>query len=395
MKICIVCDDIFPSLGGKGKVAERYSRKLADRGHDVTILAGRHKNKKGFCKNGKIKIYRFSGIALPKTNHKFFLGMPSRYKLYKILKDRHIDIINTYSWTYLTFMSILVGKSMGIPVVMSAHSQPKNLTSNISIDNLLVENYFYKLIVWICNMSDAVQAPSRFSYRVLVKNGLRKKAEIISNGVDLKFFTPKINPSAFVKRYNLKNKKVVLYVGRLMKEKNIETLIRSFSITSKKVKESVLVIVGDGFLKKELMGLANSLGISGKVIFTGNIEEKYVNMPFSAADLFVLPSLVELQGLAVLEAMASGKPILVAKSKDSAATELVVKGKNGYTFDPRDEHDLSSKMIELLENKNLRLKMGKRSLLYAKNHDINKSVDKIETLYKKLIKKQSATIQNI
>ena len=386
MKICIVCDDIFPSLGGKGKVAERYSKKLAERGHDIIILAGRYKNKKGLCKKGKIKIYRFLGIALPKNNRKFFLGMPSPYQLYRILKDRRIDIINTYSWTYLTFMSILVGKSMGIPVLMSAHSQPKNLTSNIGIEEPLIEKYFYKFIVWVCNMSDAVQVPSRFSYRMLVKNGFRKKAEIISNGVDLKFFTPNVDHSTFVKRFNLENKRIVLYVGRLMKEKNVETLIKNFCMVSKKIKDSCLVIVGDGFLKAELQKLAYSLGLTDKVIFVGNVDERHINIYFAAADLFVLPSLAETQGLVILEAMASRKPLLVARSRDSAAAELIVKGKNGYTFDPRDEHDLSSKMIKLLENKNLRLRMGKHSLSYAKNHNINKSVDKMESLYRSLLK---------
>ena len=71
MRICIVCDDIFPSLGGKGRVAERYAKKLADRGHDVIILAGKYKNKSGFSKNGKIRVYRFSGIPLPKNDYKF------------------------------------------------------------------------------------------------------------------------------------------------------------------------------------------------------------------------------------------------------------------------------------------------------------------------------------
>ena len=98
--------------------------------------------------------------------------------------------------------------------------------------------------------------------------------------------------------------------------------------------------------------------------------------------------MAETQGLVVLEAMASGKPILVAKARRSAAAELVVEGENGYTFDPRSEHDLSSKIIKLLKNKNLRLKMGKRSLSYVKSHDINESVDKMESLYRSLLKKE-------
>ena len=199
-------------------------------------------------------------------------------------------------------------------------------------------------------------------------------------------FSSKINYSSFSKKFHLENKKIVLYVGRLMKEKNVDTLIKSFFIVSEKIKDVVLVIVGDGFLKTELKQLAHSLGISDKVIFTGRIPEKTLNMPFAIADLFILPSLAELQGLVILEAMASGKPLLVAKSKKSAAAELLIEGKNGYTFKPRNKYELASKIIKLLRNKDLRLKMGKRNLAYIKDHDINKSVKKIENLYRNLIK---------
>lgn len=387
MRICIVCDDIFPSMGGKGKVAERYSKKFVEKGHEVIVFAGRYKDKKGVQKKGEIKIYRFSGVALPKNSYHFFIGMPFPYKLYKILKNHQIEIVNIYSGTYLTFLSILAAKTLGIPVIMSVHSQPENLTANIGIDSYLVKKYYYKFIVGICNMSDAVQVPSEFTYKLLKKIGFNKRVEVISNGVNLKFFNPNVDYSSFSKKFHLEGKKIVLYVGRLMKEKNVDTLIKSFSLVLEKIKDAVLVIVGDGFLKTELEQLTHSLGISNKVIFTGRIPEKDLNMPFAIADLFVLPSLVELQGLVLLEAMASGKSLLIAKSKDSAATELLVEGKNGYTFKPKDKYDLAFKIIKLLKDKNLRLKMGKRNLAYIKNHDINKSVDKIENLYRDLIKK--------
>ncbi len=386
MRICIVCDDVFPSLGGKGKVAERYSKKLAERGHEVIIFAGRYKNRKGLQKNWKIKIYRFSGIALPKSNYQFFVGTPFPYKLYAILKKHKIDIINIYSGTYLTLLSFLAAKALGIPVVMSMHSQPENLTSNIGIKSPLFEKYFSKFIVGICNMSDAVQVPSDFAYRLLARNGIKRKVEVISNGIDLNVFNPNADYSAFSEKFHLKGKKIVLYVGRLMEEKNVETLIKSFPIVSEKVKNAVLVIVGDGFLRKKLSKLAKSLGISDKVVFTGRIPEECLNMPFAAAELFVLPSLVELQGIVILEAMASGKPLLVANSKKSAAPDFLIESRNGYTFKPKNKYDLASKIIKLLMDKELRLKMGKQNLVYAKSHDINKSIDRIESLYAGVIK---------
>jgi len=387
MRICIVCDDVFPSLGGKGKVAERYAEKLVERGHDVIIFAGRYKNTKGFQRKGKIRIYRFSGIALPKNNGRFFLGMPLPNKISRLLKKYQIDVINLYSWTYLTLTTILAAKVIGIPVLLSIHSQPENLTANIGINSSLVEKYFYKFIVRMCNLSDRVQVVSKFTYGQLVKYGFKKKIEIISNGVDLKIFNPNVDYSSFTKRFHLENKKIILYVGRLMNEKNVDTLIKSFSIVSKKIKDAILVIVGYGFLRTELEQLSRSLVISDKVIFTGKISENDLNTPFATANLFVLPSTVELQGLVLLEAMACGKPILVAKSKTSAASELVEEGKNGYTFKPYDKKELAKKIIKILSNEKLQEKMSKYNLRKAKEHSIEKSVDKLEDVYQKLLKR--------
>ena len=90
----------------------------------------------------------------------------------------------------MTLFSLWIARALNIPVIMSMHSQPENLTSNIKINAPLIKKYYSKFIVGLCNMSDTVQVPSKFTYKLLKKNGLKKRVEIISNGVDLKFFNP-------------------------------------------------------------------------------------------------------------------------------------------------------------------------------------------------------------
>jgi len=140
-------------------------------------------------------------------------------------------------------------------------------------------------------------------------------------------------------------------------------------------------------LKAELEYLTSSLRISDRVVFTGRISENDLNAPFAAADLFVLPSTVELQGLVILEAMACGKPILVAKSKTSAASELVEEGQNGYTFKPYNKKELAEKIIKILSNKKLQERMSKCNLIKAKEHSIEKSIVKFEEVCQKLLKR--------
>jgi len=107
-------------------------------------------------------------------------------------------------------------------------------------------------------------------------------------------------------------------------------------------------------------------------------------LAYNASDIFVLPSIAELEGMAVLEAMACGKPIIIANSKESASRYFV--DNNGFLFEPQNAVDLAEKILTIISNKELREKMGQRSLEISKDYDIGKSVLKLEQLYYSLLK---------
>jgi glycosyltransferase involved in cell wall biosynthesis len=168
-----------------------------------------------------------------------------------------------------------------------------------------------------------------------------------------------------------------LFVGRIENSKNIQVLIDAFSFLDSNI---TLVVVGAGRLKDQLIKRTNKLNIQDKVLFTGKINDELLKSAYSSCEVFVLPSLVELEGMVVLEAMAYGKPVLVANAKDSASPYLVEVGKNGYLFDPFNAKDLSDKIKNVVNNEEKLIFMGENSLKMIKRYDFSNSLDQLINL---------------
>ncbi|MBU4414228.1 MAG: glycosyltransferase [Proteobacteria bacterium] len=150
---------------------------------------------------------------------------------------------------------------------------------------------------------------------------------------------------------SLNGKRIVLFVGRLVKIKGVDRLLKAFIEVSKSVPDSLLVIVGDGPERLTLEKLALRSGIKEQVIFEGRLEGADLLVWYLLGDLFVLPSHHEPYGAVVNEALMAGMPVLC--SNRAGASDLICEGKNGYIFDPYDTSRLARLIIEQLRNKSL------------------------------------------
>lgn len=385
MKICMVCDNIFPAHGGRGVTTERWAQKLVERGHEVAIFASR---KTGQPKREIIKgitIYRFSSVCLPKTNKALYVGFPFPPNIFKIMKREKFDVVHYNIQDYLAFLCILAAKKLNIPLVAGLHTQPENISKTLNVSASFVDKEIFKIFISLCNYANLTIIPTKFGAKVALAHGLTSKCSVVSNGIEYKDFD-KVSKKLFKEEYKLKDEKLMMYVGRLVKEKNVDFLIKILPPVLKKCPETKLVIVGSGYMEKELKRQIRNKNLQDKVILTGRISDELLSSSYKAIDLFILPSSVELQGLVVLEAMASGKPVMVAKASTSAAYELVEEGKNGYTFSLAKKKEAADKIARIFKDSSLRKKMGQESLKLVKKHSIEKSIDKIEKIYSRLIK---------
>lgn len=240
------------------------------------------------------------------------------------------------------------------------------------------------LVNYMENSSTALLGYSTVALNYFRKNGFQdSKCFVAVNCVD----TDKVfdgmhdfNTGADIIRneMNLQDSKVVLFVGALLEEKNIDRLINSFGEVLKRQPTCKLVIVGDGPYKSELERLVDKKEISNQVIFTGQVVEN-VGAYFQLADIFVLPGL---GGLAISEALAHGLPVICGRG-DGCEEDLVINGKTGYRILSSSNEDIineiTDKILMILEDKSLYEKMSQNAeLLIRDKYNINSYIKNVE-----------------
>jgi glycosyltransferase involved in cell wall biosynthesis len=184
----------------------------------------------------------------------------------------------------------------------------------------------------------------------------RKKIRIVPNGVDLRKFKAVECREKVKHRIEANNKQCVLFVGRLVPRKGLHFLIEAARYVTKERKETMFVVVGDGPLKNHLISYSKKQGVSDNFVFLGDIHEVMLPRLYNCADVFALPSIQEGQGIALLEAQATSKPVVAFKV--SGINEIVIDKGSGLLVKP-DSYELANAILNLLSNKFLREKMGR------------------------------------
>jgi glycosyltransferase involved in cell wall biosynthesis len=216
-----------------------------------------------------------------------------------------------------------------------------------------------------------VTTPTRRAAEYLEANTSIKNVLAISCGIDAHNYTPNM-----AKRTD----NLIVFLGRVVDEKQIDKLIRAFAILDPKL-DARLEIVGGGELEGKLKALAAALKVSDRVKFAGFVDETYLRNALTRASVFAMPSIAELQSISTMEAMASGLPIVAANAM--ALPHLVHDGENGYLFEPGNVDDLAAKLTKVLNAPEDEYQAMKRaSLKIVESHDIQRTLDTFESLYR-------------
>jgi len=184
-----------------------------------------------------------------------------------------------------------------------------------------------------------------------------EKLVLIPNGVNTEEFNPNVDGQVVRRRFGIKDSLVVLFVGSLLPVKGVEYFLRSIPIILSTISNVVFVIVGEGFQKDFLKDLSRKLGISKSVIFAGQVQRSKIPYFFAASDVFVMPSLSEGFNNAVIEAMASGKPVV--GTSVGGTRDQIEDGLNGYLVEPANPRDLADRVSLLLNDPKKRKVMGR------------------------------------
>jgi 1,2-diacylglycerol 3-alpha-glucosyltransferase len=385
LNIAMICDPIGSNKSGVVVSTMRFSKLLKERGHNVIFIGARSKEHREHSRHDGVKAYRYRSIPLPKSGG-WYMAFPTVKELKKVFQEEKIDVVHILLPMSATIVAIKAAKALNIKIVAHSHSQPENIFMDMpKAIRPTLDNLWNKYLAWVYGKAESLIYPSEMARNLLDKlSDKNQPSAIVSNGINLKQFQW-MDVGDFYSRFNIPENKIkILFVGRLFPEKSVDTLIKAVPHIIKKHPETHVMIVGGGHLRKKLEKLAQTLGVSENITFLGLVTEEDKIHAYNASDIFVLPSLAELEGMVVLEAMACGKPIIVSDAEMSASRYFV--DGNGFLFKTQDHADLAHQVLKLITDANLRKKLGEASLEKIKQYDINKSVDLLEEVYYKALK---------
>lgn len=380
MNILFATDVYFPMVGGVPEAIDQLSRGLAKNGHKVSVMAPSTSFKDSNDVRGGIEVYRVGSLPLIKSRN-FRLSFAVR-TVDKIISKVKPDIIHVESVGPIAYLVAKAGRTHGIAVVGTIHILKENLLSPYHLPKVIegpLGNTIMGGVLRFFQGLDGVTAPSKFAADLFSKSG-DFKVQAISNGIDLSKYLVSSggNNSAIRKKYKLPNRPIILYVGRVDKEKRVDVLVDAVSMIKKDVKFQ-LVLVGKGVEQDDIGEQVRKLKLTDKVSFLGYIEHIHLPAVYRLADIFVMPGDSELQSIATLEAMACGLPVVGCRA--NALPDLINHGKNGYLFERNDPKSLSLYLTRLLEDAMLRVRMGNESKKDVKEHEIASVIKKYEAFY--------------
>lgn len=391
MRILIATDNFYPNVNGAARFTYMLAKGLTEAGHNIYIAAPSKKFKYTFAKHDGITIYGIPSIGIPKIIHPSGIRIPlpltiDPATIRELLKKVNPDVIHIQDHFVIGDMIAKMGRKLGIPQIGTNHFMPENFIHYLHPPDFAkkpLSRLAWKQFISVYKQLNLVTTPTKTAAGLIENLGLKSSVIPISCGVDLNKFSPNNNGDYLKKRYQIiKSKPVVLFVGRLDKEKNIDLVIEAFSNALASL-DAHLVIVGKGKEKQNLIKLAQNLGISKNVTFTGFVSDKELPFVYRIADVFVIASTAELQSIATMEAMASGLPVIATNVL--ALPELVHPGKNGYLFTQGDLQTSSNQLVKILQNPLLKKRMSKNSLKIISHHKLSNTIKSYEKLYQKLI----------
>ena len=364
--------------GGSGNVAYNLATHMALRGHEISIFTASIDSNASTEEYENITIYRHSTNFMIK-NASMSLSMFLNATKYKV-DIFHAHLTNSVN----EFIIPRYTKRKNIPLIVTYHGDPeKNMGGFIYKTGVCF--YVKYILDKILSCADVIISPSEYyidESRFLGK--YRDKIVVIPNGINIKDFDILYPKEECRKRLGLPfDENIILFVGILDLFKGPEVLLKAMPKVIKNIPNAKLVFVGSGLMREGLEIQSRKLGVERHVKFTGFVEEG-LNLYYKAADVFCLPStMMESFGIVNLEAMACSVPIVA--SKIGGVPDVVKDGENGLLVQPKDSEALADAIIYLLENENVRERMGRNGRKKIKNYSWEKIAEETEKIYKELI----------
>ncbi|MEY3688320.1 MAG: N-acetyl-alpha-D-glucosaminyl L-malate synthase BshA [Bacteroidota bacterium] len=374
MNIGIVC---YPTFGGSGVLATELGKALADKGHGIHFITYQQPVRlTGFSANifyHEVRVPSYPLFDFPPYETALASTMVD------VVKNNNVDLLHVHyaiPHASAAFMAkqILAEEKIKVPFITTLHGTDITLVGR--------DKTYTPVVTFSINQSDAITAVSDNLRKETLENfEIKKEISVIHNFVDINRFSVK-PMDAFKKAIAPNGEKIILHASNFRKVKRIADVIYTFNKIKKSI-PSKLLLVGDGPERHMAEELCRELGIFEETRFLGKQQD--MEDIYAIADLFLLPSEYESFGLAALEAMAAGTPVVATNA--GGIPEIITHGKNGYLSEVGDVEQMSHQAISILGNQQTLKTFSEEARKQAERFDIHNIVPKYEELYQQVLKK--------
>src|SRR6185503_19688748 len=380
MHIANFTNTYLPVISGVVRSVRSFRDELTRQGHNVFIFAPEsdYIDKEPF-------IFRYPSLSLP-LGVDIPTAIPISPFVDRVLPAIKLDVIHTHHPFLLGQTAASKAQELNLPLVFTFHTQYREYTHYIPFSMDTVQTFLKNAVDrWLEDFMRRCQhiiIPSESMREILVNQyGLKNNFTVIPTGIDLEPYQTS-NGEKIRKKRNWENDIVMISVGRLAAEKNWGLLLQATALVRKDHPRFRLVLVGDGPERKSLEDLAKELGIRKYVTFTGSLSFSEIPSYMKAANLFGFASVTETQGLATLEAMAAGLPVVAIEA--SGTRDILKHGQQGYLVE-NDPEALAAGIRKLLSNPDRLQRFAEAANKRAQSFNIEQLTEKLLEVYERAI----------
>lgn len=373
MKIVIFTDTFSPQINGVTKNLDRLLNYFSANGIEYLVFAPETEPRiENIHEKNVVRMRSLNFFLYPELK----FSLPNYLKIKSKLSEFNADLFHLITPFNIGLTGLYAARQTDTPIVASYHTNFDQYLDYYNINFL--EKAAWKYLRWFHDQALRNYCPSEETKKELAKRDFIN-LDIWGRGIDAELFSPKHRDQEFIKNYGLEDKISLLYVGRLAREKNLSLLIESLKRLNQKYKKKIeLIITGDG---PELKRLKKE--VPDNVIFTGFKSGLKLSRIYASADIFAFPSVTETYGNVVIEAMASGLPVVAVMA--GGVKENLINKYNGLAAEKNDIDEFTAKLEELIVNDKLRKSLGHNARQFALEQSWGHVFDKLDQSYQKVI----------
>ncbi|CAN5133646.1 glycosyltransferase family 1 protein [soil metagenome] len=380
MRIAMFTDRYYPDIDGISIHVHELCLALSKKGHAVVLYAPKPDDDNQQIQTSEFIIRYIPCIPLPLA-WDARMAFPFSIEILSEMKEFKADVVHFHTPFMIGFQGVIAAKLLNIPLVGTFHTyfmEPEYL-KRIGLDKMkLDKNEILHKVGWnysnfFYDRADIVISPSKYARDDLIKNHLKAKIEVISNGIECTI--GKINSV-----FNLPER-YFLYVGRMSKEKNIDELIEAFAQVSRNISDISLVLVGTGPEEKLVKKMIHTFQLEKRIVSLGQLahEELVGSNIYRDALALVTTSTSENQPISILEGMKHGLPIV---GVDARGVSELIQG-NGIVCSPHNIHEFAEALEKIALDKKLYSRFKAKSLRLLQKHSFDYTTLKLEELYER------------